>query len=179
MAAIGALKPPSIFMTPELKIACEIVFQEHKTSPDPILWSKNAFRGRISIGLREMAKETLVRKNVIYYLNPVKKINTLLNPAAVEAATFEEAIQLVQNKMPVLLASTADQRPAYIPMKVSTPINLSPKPTLRLVKITGEPETAITKVKWYLKPIFYYVVWPLCSAAVSILIAYLISSVNF
>jgi hypothetical protein len=179
MAAIGVLKPPTIFMTPELKIACEIVFQEHKASPDPIVWNKEAFRGRISIGLREMAKDTLVRKNVIYFLNPAKKINTLLNSAAAGAANFEEAIELVQNKVPALLASTADQRPAYIPMKVSRPVNHPPKPTLRLVKITWEPESAITKVRWYLKPIFYYVVWPLCAAAVSILIAYLITSVNF
>ena len=37
-------------MTPELKIACEVVFQEHKTSSYPVTWNRDAFRGRLSTG---------------------------------------------------------------------------------------------------------------------------------
>ena len=65
-------------MTPELKTACEVVFQEHKTSAYPVTWNRDAFRGRLSTGLTEMAKDTLLRKNIIYYPNPTKKINTIL-----------------------------------------------------------------------------------------------------
>ena len=56
-------------MTPELKNACEVVFQGHKTSVKPITWNKDAFRGRLPFGLSAMAKEILVSKNIICFLN--------------------------------------------------------------------------------------------------------------
>ena len=89
-------------MTPELKTACELIFQEHKTSAYPVTWNRDAFRGRISTGICEMAKDTLLRKNIIYYPNPAKKVITVINPAVSAADTFEEAESFVLNKIPVL-----------------------------------------------------------------------------
>ena len=88
-------------MTPELKVACELVFQEHKSSSYPVTWNRDAFRGRISTGLTEMAKDTLLRKNIICYPNPGKKILTVLNPAVQTASNYEEAEDMVLNKIPV------------------------------------------------------------------------------
>src|SRR6478736_4248613 len=89
-------------MTPELKTACELVFQEHKLSPQPIKWHRDAFRGRISIGLCEMAKETLVRKNIILWPDRSKKIFTKLNPDVATAHSFEEAEKMIETKKPAL-----------------------------------------------------------------------------
>jgi hypothetical protein len=101
-------------MTPELKIACEVVFQEHKSSGQPIKWTRDTFRGRISIGLSEMAKETLIRKNIILIPNKSKRIITQLNPAVAIATSFEEAEEMIKNKTPVLVSSMADEQPTYI-----------------------------------------------------------------
>lgn len=159
-------------MTPELKIACEVVFQEHKASGYPINWNKDAFRGRISFGLSAMAKETLVRKNIIYLPNPAKKIITSLNPDVAAAATFEEAEELVQNKVPSSIANRVNDQPAYIIHHVSRP----GKYNHLLLKIAGKSETAIAE-KWYMKPLFCYVVWPACAAVAGALIAYLMGLV--
>src|SRR5215475_10004455 len=86
-------------MTPELKVACELVFQEHKSSGQPIKWSRDAFRGRISIGLSEMAKETLVKKRIILLPNKAKKTFTQLNPEVASATSFEEAEQMIDGKL--------------------------------------------------------------------------------
>ena len=164
-------------MTPELKTACEVVFQEHKATSYPINWSKDAFRGRISIGLSEMAKETLVRKNIIYFPNRAKKIITVLNPAAAAAASFEEAGEMVRNKVPSLVASMVDDQPAYVSKNVSSFVSPPVKYTHRVLTIAGKSETAIAEIKWYLRPLFCYVIWPACAAAAGALIAYLIGSV--
>src|SRR6185369_13502866 len=89
-------------MTPELKTACELVFQEHKLSAQPIKWSRDAFRGRISIGLSEMAKETLVKKNIIVWPDKSKKIFTKLNPDVAMARSFEEAEKMIETRKPML-----------------------------------------------------------------------------
>src|SRR6478672_740326 len=89
-------------MTPELKTACELVFQEHKLSAQPIKWSRDAFRGRITIGLSELAKETLVKKNIILWPDKSKKIFTKLNPDVASARSFEEAEKMIETKKPVL-----------------------------------------------------------------------------
>ena len=94
-------------MTPELKTACELVFQEHKLSAQPIKWSSDAFRGRISFGLSEMAKETLVKKNIILWPDKSKKIFTKLNPDVVTASSFEEAEKMIETKKPVLATMPA------------------------------------------------------------------------
>jgi hypothetical protein len=164
-------------MTPELKIACEIVFQEHKSSSHPVTWNRDAFRGRISTCLTDIAKDTLLRKNIIKYRNPARKILTVLNPAVSAAASFEEAEDLLLNKVPLLVAGIADDRPSYIANHVSS--SATQPTTRRLVSITGTGTTTkvITgDVKWYKKPAFVYIIWPACAAIAGGLIAYLIGS---
>lgn len=159
-------------MTPELKIACELVFQEHKVSATPIKWDRDAFRGRISVGLAEMAKMTLVRRNIIFLPGKSKKIITLLNPAAAAAANFEEAEEMIRNKAPVLVASMADDdHPAYIAHQISGFVNHSPEYSHRLLPIAGNAEAPVAE--WYMKPLFY-VVWLVCAAVAGALIAFLI-----
>ncbi len=143
-------------MTPELKNACEVVFQEHKTSVKPITWNKDSFRGRLPFGLSAMAKEILVTKNIICFPNPEKKIITRLNPVAVAASNFEEADGLVQNRMPAFVTSIPDDEPDYI----ANPVNPSTKNNNYLfVRITGQPVAVANETKWYMRPLFYYVVW--------------------
>lgn len=161
-------------MTPELKIACEVVFQEHKISSQPIKWNRDAFRGRISIGLSEMAKETLVRKNIIILPNKSKKIITLLNPAVATAESFEEAEEMIVNKVPALVADMAEKHSAYSAGMDSGFTNSTSTYSQRLLPIAGNSETPIAEIEWYLKPLFYYVVWPVCAMAAGALIAYLI-----
>lgn len=162
-------------MTPELKIACEVVFQEHKSSSYPVTWNRDIFRGRISTGLSEMAKDTLVRKNIIKYPNPAKKILTVLNPAVSAATSYEEAEDMILNKVPSLAASRVDNHPTYVANHVST---FTRQPvTQRLVTITGTATETIThEVKWYMKPLFVYVIWPVCAAIVGGFIAYLMGT---
>ena len=162
-------------MTPELKIACEVVFQEHKTSSYPVTWNRDAFRGRLSTGLTEMAKDTLLRKNIIYYPNPTKKINTILNPTVSGADSFEEAENMILNKIPALSASRVDDRGTLVSDRVTTFIS---RPVAhRLVTLTGETETIPAEIKWYMKPVFFYVVWPVLAAVLGGLIAYLMGTI--
>ena len=161
-------------MTPELKTACEVVFQEHKISAQPIKWDRGAFRGRISIGLSEMAKETLIKKKIIFLPDKSKKIITLLNPDVSAAASFEEAEDMMGNNVLAAVASIPDDAPAYIIHQIS---GSGIAPSLyadQLLPFAGKPETRIAGIKWYMKPLFYYVIWPFCAAAVGALIAYLI-----
>jgi hypothetical protein len=160
-------------MTPELKVACELVFQEHKASSHPVTWTRDAFRGRISTGLTEMAKDTLLRKNIIYYPNRGKRILTVLNPAVSLAASFEEAEDLVLNKVPSLAASSVNQ-----PVFTSRPVSsFTRQPvTHRVVTLSGQAEVFAEEVKWYLKPAFVYVIWPTCAAIGGGLIAYLLGN---
>src|SRR5262245_17036172 len=103
-------------MTPELKTACEVVFQEHKLSSQ-IRWNKDTFRGRISIGLSEMAKETLVQKHIIFLPNKSKKLITLLNPAIAGAASFEEAKTMIENNPDLSSIKTIDQPAPVVKQK--------------------------------------------------------------
>ena len=162
-------------MTPELKTACEVVFQEHKASSYPVTWNRDAFRGRLSTGLTEMAKDTLIRKNIIYYPNPAKKINTVLNPAAFTADSFEEAENMVLNKVPALSASHVDNRGSLVANKI--PAFVSRPVAHRLVTLSGETEIIPAEIKWYMKPVFYYFVWPVLAAVVGGLIAYLMGTI--
>ena len=161
-------------MTPELKTACEVVFQEHKASIYPVTWNRDAFRGRISTGLTEMAKDTLLRKNIIYYPNPAKKILTVLNPGVSDADTFEEAENIILNKIPALSASMVDNNRTlvanHVPRFISRPVTHR-----RLITIAGKTES-IAEIKWYMMPIFIYLIWPLCAAALFWFIAYFIGS---
>ena len=186
-------------MTPELKTACELVFQEHKLSPQPIKWHRDAFRGRISIGLSEMAKETLVKKNIIVWPDKSKKIFTKLNPDVATARSFEEAARMIETKTPALattpvinggfnvadLAADLDsfQAPILTASTVlSTPVNPTPAATrsysvMKIVPLTETTETATAEVKWWMKPVYLYVVWPVCGAVAGVLISMLMNLV--
>lgn len=160
-------------MTPELKTACEVVFQEHKISGLPVKWNRDSFRGKISIGLSEIAKETLVRKNIILLPHRSKKIITHLNPAVAAAASFEEAETMIENKIPDLTAGITDE-PVHITHQVSGSVTPRPAFSYPLLSIAGKSGSRIAGVKWYMKPLFYYFVWPVCVAAAGALITYLI-----
>jgi hypothetical protein len=169
-------------MTPELKTACEVVFQEHKVSGQPIKWSRDSFRGRISIGLCEMAKETLVKKNIIILPNKSKKVLTQLNPAVAAAHSFEEAEKIIENKIPVAVSTPVYETESYIPNHVNgfaaaTAVAIAPKPP-KVVRISpplqlSRPES--TDTKWWMKPIFLYFIWPVCGAAGGALISLLMN----
>jgi len=155
-------------MTPELKIACEVVFQEHKISTQPIKWDKDAFRGRISIGLSAMAKETLVKKNIILLPNKAKKVFTQLNPDVASADSFEEAEKIIVTKVPALVSSGDYDANKYIDDHVygftSTPAPI-PQRSYHFIPAAKAPEIKIDGMKWYMKPLFLYLVWPVCGAA--------------
>jgi hypothetical protein len=193
-------------MTPELKTACELVFQEHKLSAQPIKWSRDVFRGRISHGLSEMAKETLVKKNIIIWPDRSKKIFTKLNPDVATARSFEEAEKMIETKTPLLTAMSAIEgnfnvadlaadldnfkAPATLissaaPAASTTP---TPQPTrsysvMKIVPLTEATETIETtetasiEINWWMKPIYLYVVWPVCGAVVGVLISMLMNLV--
>ena len=161
-------------MTPELKNACEVVFQEHKLSSQPIKWNRDVFHGRISIGLTEMAKMTLVEKNIIFLPDKSKKIVTLLNPTVAAAASFEEAEDMIENKVPTLVTSMADDQTTYIAENVSDFTRRPSKYSHYLLSIPGKPEMPVAEIKWYMKPLFLYIVWPVCAAAAGALILFLL-----
>ena len=178
-------------MTPELKIACEVVFQEHKAATTPVAWNRDVFRGRLSTGMSEKAKETLVEKKVIHFPNPAKKNFTVLNPLAFAASNYTEAELMVTNPVPAMAGFEYEQkqkestvfipraeRPtyqsngssnsvtAYLARSVNAP---------RLVTITGKAEAIQQHLpKWYQKPLLVYIVWPLLAALAGGVIAYLI-----
>lgn len=163
-------------MTPELKKACEIVFQEHKSSPAPIAWNKNPFNGRISLGLREMARETLLQKKVIYLPKEKKKDITSLNPATHGADSFEEAIELavLGVKMPATVGNKVE--PVVVEEKLSKP---EPQHSTYIYRPSQDSHPQISTAigaKWYLRPVYYYVVWPVCAIIGGALIAYLLGS---
>jgi hypothetical protein len=178
-------------MTPELKTACELVFQEHKLSTQPIKWSRDAFRGRISIGLSEMAKETLVQKKIILWPDKSKKIFTKLNPDVATARSFEEAERMVETKKPVLATMPmieggfnvadliADLETSETP---GTPKAPAPPPArlyslMKIVPPTETVDTSVAEVNWWMKPLYLYVVWPVCGAIVGVLISMLMNLV--
>jgi len=172
-------------MTPELKSACEVIFQEHKLSSQ-IRWDKRAFRGQLSIGLSELAKKTLVEKKIIL-TNKSKKIITLLNPVVASASSFEEAEYMIENKIPVSApvnpirpapsANGRKEEPVYISAKVSDikpPSKKLSRSLAPIVVATSTPAARVPTVKWYLKPVFCYFIWPLCGLAVGALLSFLL-----
>ncbi len=179
-------------MTPELKTACELVFQEHKLSAQPIKWSSDAFRGRISFGLSEMAKETLVKKNIILWPDKSKKIFTKLNPDVATAHSFEEAEKMIETKKPVLATMPAIEgnlNVADVVAELDTPqpsttftIPTTPTPPpkrsyslMKIVPLIETTEATAVEAKWWMKPLYLYVVWPVCGAVVGILISMLMN----
>lgn len=168
-------------MTPELKAACQVVFQEHKTSKYPVTWNRDVFRGRISSGVSEMAKETLIKKNIIQFPHPSKKILTVLNPIAASATTYEEAEDMVLNKIPAMATAIAvKEQPTYTASRrsvfVTHTVTHHPVVTLAANGKTQAIHPVLHETKWYMKPVFVYGIWPVCAAIVGGLIAYLIGS---
>ncbi|HEY2722487.1 MAG TPA: hypothetical protein VGI82_12220 [Chitinophagaceae bacterium] len=180
-------------MTPELKIACEVIFQEHKVSAQPLKWGKDAFRGRISFGLSEIAKETLVKKHIILLPGKSKKVFTQLNPDVAAAGSFEEAEKMIVNKESGLVTTATYDAKAYMSNHV---YGHSAKPIVKRVEIvkptpTAEiPEKKIVPlhttnasailadtpvIKWYMKPLYLYVVWPILGAAAGVLLSFLLN----
>ena len=186
-------------MTPELRASCELVFQEHKLAASPIAWNKHIFREKMSIGLSDLAKETLVKKKIIYFPKPAKKTITILNPEVATATSFEEAIAIAESRSSVAQGGPVKEKTLYdeiyspefmeyadseeyTPAKKS--VKEQPKPKVKVIRaepkiqlhaqpaLVAVPETA---EKWYLKPVFYYVIWPLAAAIVSVTIAWLMS----
>ena len=161
-------------MTPELRTACEVVFQEHKVSPQPIKWNSDTFRGRISLGLSDLAKDTLVKKNIIILPNKSKKILTLLNPAVATAASFEEAEDIIQNKRQVPKVDLPVSQPIFVTSRLSN-IDI-PKPSYSnsSLSVANNVVTPSADIKWYMKPVFFYLIWPLCAAIAGAVISFLL-----
>ena len=122
-----------------------------------------------------MAKDTLLRKNIIYYPNPTKKINTILNPDVFSAESYEEAANMILNKVTVLSESSVDHEGTLVATKVST--TASRPVTHRLITLSGETETISAELKWYMKPVFSYFVWPVLAAVAGGLIAYFMGTI--
>ena len=186
-------------MTPELRASCELVFQEHKLAASPIAWNKHVFREKMSIGLSDLAKETLVKKKILYFPKPAKKTITSLNPEVATATSFEEAIAIAESKSFELAGEPVKEKTLYDEiyspefMEYADPENYTPakrsvkeqpKPKVKLIRaehkiqLQAQPAlvaTTETEEKWYLKPAFYYVIWPLAAAIVSVGIAWLMS----
>jgi hypothetical protein len=175
-------------MTPELKVACETVFQEHRASTHGIDWKKDIFRGRISTGLSEKAKETLLMKNIIYYPKPGKKAITILNSRVTGASTCDEAEKLLLNKVvlsPVVSEPVVSEPMIREPMpespilavKAKRPLaDNRPKPQRFVVSSAAENVAYLEKERWYLKPVLVYFVWPVCAAVAAGAFAYLIGT---
>ena len=164
-------------MTPELRIACEVVFQEHKVTSQPIKWNSNTFRGRISLGLSDLAKDTLVKKNIIILPKKSKKIITLLNPAVATAASFEEAEVIIKNKLEAAIADVPDNHRMYAAQRVSAVDIPQPQHRAQQLSLSNKVKSPSAEMNWYMKPLFYYFVWPVCAAVAGAAISYLIEFV--
>ncbi len=159
-------------MTPELQAACEAIFQEHKSHP--FSWNKDVFHGRISTGMLDLAKEVLIEKNIIYYQQPGKKLVTVLNPELAKVSSFLEALALVSGKP---FVAPVKEKPLPPVININQHRKEPPAPVVRVKEpaIVPKPAGETTSVKWYLRPVFIYFIWPLFGAAVFFLLAYLIS----
>ncbi len=136
-------------MTPELKAACEAIFQEHKMHS--VSWARDFFRGRISTGMLDLAKEVLLEKNMIYYPNPAKKVITMLNPDVSKAVNFEEAIAILSGKLPVPGPAIALKKTVIAEKKEPLPLTIKP-PVLNKQLLLPEADENPDKNKWYLAP---------------------------
>jgi hypothetical protein len=162
-------------MTPELKSACELVFQEHKISGKPINWNKDSFRGQLSFGMAAMAKQTLEMRHIICTVSPVKKTVTFLNPVAAAATNVEEAEVMIENKIPVLVSNKVDDQPAYVAHRVSGFANTTTTDdTDRLLKYRGKTIATQAEIQWWAKPVFTYIILPVSAAVAGGLITYLL-----
>lgn len=159
-------------MTPELINACELVFQQHKTSGQPIHWTKDTFQGRLSFGLSALAKQTLETRNIICSPNPSKKTITILNPAAAGATSFEEAEDMIKNKTNVLVKQVPYEQPVYIALRIKGDANTAtPK---HPIKIESKTIRNPIKLNGSVKPMLYYFALLLGGVIAGGLITYLL-----
>ena len=149
-----------------------------------------------------MAKETLVKKNIILWPDKSKKIFTKLNPDVASANSFEEAEKMIETKKPVLATMpviegnfnvadlVADLDTVQTPTNFTTPTTLTtptirpttptPPPTrsyslMKIVPLTETTETTIAEVNWWMKPLYLYFVWPVCGAVAGVFISMLMN----
>jgi hypothetical protein len=164
-------------MTPELKKACELIFQEHKCSSQPIKWNSETFKGRISLGLADLGREVLLEKKILSLPDKSKKMTTRLNPAIASAGSVEEAEAMLASRSAVMTTAVVEEKRVL----VATPPSTSPKPapryTHRLVEVQREEPAGVAELRWYMRPVFFYVLWPLCAIAGGIGLTYLIDLV--
>jgi hypothetical protein len=121
-----------------------------------------------------MAKLTLVDKNIILP-NKQKKIFTQLNPCVAAAQSFEEAEKMIETKTPVIEEAVFAKTPKPIEEAPKKIIYTSPISVQNLQPVAGLTVASTSGTKWYLKPIYLYVVWPLCGAAGGALISFLMN----
>jgi hypothetical protein len=150
-----------------------------------------------------MAKETLVKKNIIVWPDKSKKIFTKLNPDVATARSFEEAEKMIETKAPALaitpvidggfnvadLAADLNGFQSATTLTASsvlatpvTPVTPAPTPThsysmMKIVPLTETTETAAAEIKWWMKPAYLYFVWPVCGAVAGIFISMLMNLV--
>lgn len=162
-------------MTPELQAACEAIFEEHKNRT--FSWAKDIFHGRISTGMLDLAKETLLEKNIIFYPNRAKKTITALNPDVSKAENVEEALSIISGK-PHIPALVINDKKNSLP-KTEKPALVNKPPAIIRKIVTPENVEDIDRPKWYMRPLFIYFIWPVCAAILFWFIAYLIGVIYF
>ena len=117
---------------------------------------------------------------------------TLLSPQAEYAASFEEAEQRVNNGVSVLMPAMqesvtepipamADHDHIYVSTRINKPViaqrfvtNVTNTPVN--ASITDEP-VMVSDIKLYMKPVFYYFIWPACAAAAAVVIAHFMGAI--
>lgn len=161
-------------MTPELKNACELVFQEHKACVEPINWNKNSFNGRLSFGMAALARQTLENRNIIQTIKQSKKTLTVLNPIVLAAASFEEAEEWIQEKTPELVHNRGFDQVEYIMNHVLGYATTTVDDEVTVMKVRGTPIQLPAKKHWWTKPLFSYFIWPLFGAIGGVLITHLL-----
>jgi hypothetical protein len=136
-----------------------------------------------------MAKETLVKKNIILWPDKSKKIFTKLNPDVATARSFEEAERMIETKKPVLATMPvieggfnvadliADLETSETPDAPKAP---APPPArlyslMKIVPPTETVDTSAAEVNWWMKPVYLYFVWPVCGAIAGVLISMLMN----
>ena len=160
-------------MTPELTRACELIFQEHKQASQAIAWNKDPFRGRISMGLCEKAKDTLLRSNVIIVPNKSKKLQTILNPSVTGAEHFQDAIELAKHKVSIAIPAPAVMEYERVRVAALTSANtgkIGQYIAVSYVNDKSSNRNSIT-IPWYQRSFYYYVVWPTLGLLAGALIA--------
>jgi hypothetical protein len=125
-----------------------------------------------------MAKQTLVKKNIILLPNKTKRVFTQLNPDVATAANFEEAEKIIATKttdQQVTPSSAAETHVAeHVSVAATAP---APVKIHDLLPVAAAFESRSTEINWWKKPWLLYFVWPVCGAAGGALISVLMDFV--